>query len=51
MIKLLMENPVEFLPKPDKLYHISWFREPFSMLATMLCKLYGFPNCTGFKAN
>ena len=44
-----MDNPVEFLPKPHKLYPISWFREAFSLFSTMLCRLHGSPNCIVFK--
>ena len=46
VIKSLMDNPVEFIPKEDKAYPISWFREPFSLLVVMFCRLYGLPNCT-----
>ena len=45
-----MDNPAQFIPKPDRSCHISWFRESFSLLETMLCILYGLPNCTVFKA-
>ena len=31
-------------------YPISWFRELFSLLAAMFCRLYGSANCTLFKA-
>ena len=49
MIKSWMDNPAAFLPKPNKLYPISWFREPFSLLEAMLCRLYGLLNCIVFK--
>ena len=35
VIKSWMDNPAEFIPKEDKAYPISWFREPFSLLAAM----------------
>ena len=45
-----MNNPVEFVPKIDNTYPISWFREPFFLLASMLFKLYGLSNYIVFKA-
>ena len=50
MIKSWMDNPAEFIPKPNKSFHVSSFRDLFSLLATMLYRLYGIPNCTVFKA-
>ena len=44
-----MDNPTEFIPKVDKDYPISWFREPFSLLAAMFCQLFGLPNYRDFK--
>ena len=49
MRKSWMENHGTFSPKPDNIYPISWFRESFSFLAAMLCRLYGIPNCIVFK--
>ena len=50
VIKSWMDNPFEFIPKEEKAYPFSWFREPFALLATMFCRLYGLPNYTDFKA-
>ena len=44
-----MENPILFPVEPGISYPISWFREPFSLLAAMFCRLYGEENCTYFK--
>ena len=49
VVKSWMDNPAEFVPKANKSYLISWFRDPFSLLAAMLCRLYGLPNCTELK--
>ena len=43
IIKSWMDKPTQFLPKPDKLYPISQFREDFSLLESMLCRLYRLP--------
>ena len=45
-----MEYPTEYVPKPTNSYLVSWFRDPFSLLATMFCRLYGLSNCSMFKA-
>ena len=45
-----MDNLIAFLPKTNKLYPTSCFRGPFSLLAAMLCRLYGLLNCTLFNA-
>ena len=45
-----MENPVLFPTEPGIAYPISWFREPFSLLAAMFCRLNGEANCTYFKS-
>ena len=45
-----MDNPATFLPKIDMLYLVSRFREYFSLLAAMLCKLFGLSNSIVFKA-
>ena len=49
VIKYWMDNPTEFIPKENKAYCISWFRELFSLLKAMFFQLYGLPNCTYFK--
>ena len=45
-----MENPILFPAEPGISYPISWFREPFSLLASMFYRLYGEENCTYFKS-
>ena len=49
MLKYWSE-PSKFLQRKDDLYPVTWFREPYSLLAAMLCRLYGLPNCSVFKA-
>ena len=44
-----MDNSTDFFPKVEKLYPISWFYEPFSLLVSMFYQLYGLPNYTEFK--
>ena len=34
---------------PDKQYPIFWFKEPYSLLDAMFCRLYGFPNYSHFR--
>ena len=46
-----MENPTEYVPKPSNSYLVSWFREPFSLLAAMFSRLYGLENCSLFKVD
>ena len=31
-------------------YPVSWFKEPFSLLCAMICRLYSLPNCSLFQA-
>ena len=50
VVKSWMENPTLFIPQPGNVYPTSLFREPFSLLAAMFCRLYGEANCTFFKA-
>ena len=45
-----MNEPNKFSQRPDDLYPVTWFREPYSLLIAMLCRLYGLPNCSVFKA-
>ena len=49
MLKSWMHQPSKFLKRSDELYPVTWFKEPYSLLATMLCRLYGLPNCSVFK--
>ena len=44
-----MTEPRKFSKRKDQLYPVEWFKEPYSMLAAMLCSLYGLPNCSFFK--
>ena len=44
-----MSNPDKFSQRKDDLYPVDWFREPYSLLAAMLCRLYSLPNCSYFK--
>ena len=44
-----MTEPRKFSKRKDELYPIEWFKEPYSLLAAMLCRLYGLPNCSSFK--
>ena len=44
-----MDEPCKFSQRKDELYPIEWFKEPYSLLAVMLCRLYGLPNCSYFK--
>ena len=50
MVKYWMNEPSKFSQRKDYLYPITWFREPYSLLAYMLCRLYGLRNCSIFKA-
>ena len=44
-----MVEPHKFSQRKDELYPIEWFKEPYSLLAAMLCMLYGLPSCCYFK--
>ena len=45
-----MSEPGKFSQRKYDLYPIAWFKEPYSLLAAMLCRLYGLPNFSVFKA-
>ena len=45
-----MHQPSKFSKRYDDLYPVTLFKEPYSLLAAMLCRLYGLPNCSVFKA-
>ena len=49
MLKSWMTEPHKFSKRKDELYPIEWFKEPYSLLAVMLCRNYGLPNCSFFK--
>ena len=49
MLKSWMAEPRKSSQRKDQLYPIEWFKEPYSLLAAMLCRLYGLPNCSYFK--
>ena len=49
MLKSWMNEPRKFSKRKDKLYPVEWFKEPYSLLAAMLCRLYGLPKCSFFK--
>ena len=44
-----MTEPRKFSKRKDELYPIEWFKEPYSLLAVMLCRIYGLPNYSFFK--
>ena len=50
VVKSWMDNKELFVPTSTNSYLISWFREPFSLLAAMFCHLYGSANYSLFKA-
>ena len=49
MLKSWMTEPHKFSKRKDELYPVEWFKEPYSLLAAMLCRLYGLPNFSYFK--
>ena len=49
VVKCWMEDPTLVIPVSLSAYPVSWFREPFLLLAVMFCRLYGLPNCSLFK--
>ena len=44
-----MTQPRKFFKRKDELYPIEWFKERYSLLAPILCRLYGLPKCSFFK--
>ena len=50
VVKSWMEEPTLAIPISLLAYPVSWFRESFSLLAAMFCRLFGLPNCSLFKA-
>ena len=49
MLKSWMVKPRKFSQRKDELYPIEWIKEPYSLIAAMLCRIYGLPNCSYFK--
>ena len=49
MLKYWMAEPCKFSQRKDHIYPIDWFKEPYYLLAVILCQLYGPPNCSFFK--
>ena len=49
MLKSWMNEPRKFSQRKDEIYSIEWFKEPYSLLVAMLCRLYSLPNCSYFK--
>ena len=49
VVKCWLEDPTLVIPVSLSAYPVSWFRETFSLLAAMFCRLYGLPNCSLFK--
>ena len=48
MLKSWMTEPRKFSKRKYE-YLVEWFKEPYSLLAAMLCRIYGLPNCSFFK--
>ena len=49
VVKCWMEDPTLVIPVSLSAYPVSWFKEPFSLLTNMFCRLYGLPNCSLLK--
>ena len=49
MLNSWMTELHKFSQRKDELYPIEWFKEPYSLLAAMLCRLYGLTNYSYFK--
>ena len=49
VVKSWLEDLTLVIPISLSAYPVSWFREPFSLLATMFCRLFGLPNCSLLK--
>ena len=50
VVKCWLEDPTLVIPVSLSAYPVSWFRDPFLLLAAMFCRLYGLPNYSLFKA-
>ena len=44
-----MNEPSKFSQRDDDLYPVAWSTEPYSLLESMLCRMYGIPNYSVFK--
>ena len=44
-----MHQPSKLSQRYDDPYPVTWFKEPYSLLVAMLCRLYDLPNCSMFK--
>ena len=49
ILKSWMTKPHKLSQRKDDLYPIEWFKEPYSLLAAMFCRLYGLSNSSYFK--
>ena len=49
MLKSWMNEPHNFSQRKDDLYPVEWFKEPYSLLVAILCRLYSLPNYSYFK--
>ena len=50
VVKSWLVDPTLVIPLSLSEYLVSWFRDPFSLLDAMFCRLFGLPNCSSFKA-
>ena len=50
VVKSWLQDPMLDIPVSLPAYPVSWFREPFSLLCAMICRLYGLTNCSPFQA-
>ena len=49
LIKTWMEDPNNFILKPNRKYPICVLRLPYNLLEVMLCRFYGVDNCSYFE--
>ena len=42
-------KPHKFSKRKDELYLVEWLKDPYYLLAVMLCKIYGLPYYSFFK--
>ena len=49
MLKSYMTEPRKISKRKDQLYPVEWFKEPYSLLVAMLCRIYGLSSCSFFK--
>ena len=49
VVKSWLEDPTLDILVSLPAYPVSWFREPFSLMCAMFCRLYGLSNCSSFK--